>query len=486
MKKMNKPICKNINVRSVIVLILFIIVFQSCVPAKTVREERKDLPEQFQNLVANDTTNTAHVKWKEFFNDATLAALIDTALVNNQELNIMLQQVDIAKNEIQAKKGEYLPFVGIQAVSEIEKVGRYTSQGANDANTEIKQGQEFPEPLQNYKVGAFATWELDVWKKLRNAKKAAVMEYLATEAGKNFMVSNLIAEIADSYYELQALDNKLAIVTQNLELQNNGLRTIRLQMQAAKATALGVQRLEAEVYKNTSELYQIQQEIVQTENKLNFLIGRSPQHINRNSDHFIDQKIDAMNVGIPSQLLSNRPDVKQAEYELEAAKLDTQVAKANFYPSFTLRAGVGLEMFKTKYLTTTPESLLYGLAGDMIAPLINRNAIKATYFNANDRQLQAVFEYEKTILNAHIEVLNRLSKMDNLQKSYEQKENQVKALTNSIEIINKLFVSARADYMEVLLTQRDALESKLQLVETKKEQLVAKVNMYKSLGGGWN
>lgn len=467
-------------------LTLSTLVFQSCVPTRTVRDEKKDLPEQFQNVASNDTTNSAQIKWKQFFDDSNLNALIETALTNNQELNIMLQQVDMAKNEIQARKGEYLPFVGIQAAAEVEKVGRYTSQGANDANTDIKPGEEFPEPLQNYKVGAFATWELDVWKKLRNAKKAAVMEYLSTMEGKNFMVTSLIAEIADSYYELQALDNKLAILTKNLELQNNGLTIIRLQMQAAKATALGVQRLEAEVYKNTSELYNVKQEIVETENRLNFLIGRSPQHIDRNSDNFIEQKIDTIYAGIPSQLLTNRPDIRRAEYELQAAKLDTKVARANFYPSFTLRAGVGLESFKTQYLTTMPESLIYGLAGDMVAPLINRNAIKATYYNANDRQLQAVFDYEKTILNAHIEVLNGLSKIENLKKSYEQKEHQVAALTNSIEITNKLFSAARADYMEVLLTQRDALESKLQLVETKKEQLAAKVNMYKSLGGGWN
>lgn len=467
-------------------LTLTILVFQSCVPAKTVRDEKKDLPEQFQNVASNDTTNSAQIKWKDFFNDPNLNALIDTALANNQELNIMLQQVDMAKNEIQARKGEYLPFVGIQAAAEVEKVGRYTSQGANDANTEIKPGKEFPEPLQNYKVGAFASWELDVWKKLRNAQKAAVMEYLSTVEGKNFMVTSLISEIADSYYELQSLDNKLAILTKNLELQNNGLTIIRLQMQAAKATALGVQRLEAELYKNTGELYNVKQEITETENKLNFLIGRSPQHVNRDSDHFTEQRTDTIYAGIPSQLLTNRPDIRRAEYELQAAKLDTQVARANFYPSFTLRAGVGLESFKTKYLTSTPESLLYSLAGDMVAPLINRNAIKAAYYNANDKQLQAVFEYEKTILNAHIEVLNGLSKIENLKKSYEQKEHQVQALTNSIEITNKLFSAARADYMEVLLTQRDALESKLQLVETKKEQLTAKVNMYKSLGGGWN
>lgn len=483
---MNKPIFNYKSLRTGLTLAVTAAILQSCVPTREVRDEKTTLPENFNNIAVNDTLNSAHIKWKDFFNDQNLVSLIDTALVNNQELNIMMQQVDMAQNEIKARKGEYLPFVGIQAAGEVEKVGRYTSQGANDANTEIKPGKEFPDPLPNYSIGAYATWELDVWKKLRNSKKAAAMEYLSTVEGKNFMVTSLIAEIADSYFELEALDNKLVILKQNLELQNHGLKTVRLQKEAAKATELGVQRLEAEVFKNTSELYKLQQEIVETENKINFLLGRSPQHVTRDSDNFIEREIGSLNVGIPSQLLTNRPDIRQAEYELQAAKLDTKVARANFYPSFTLRAGVGLEAFSLKYITETPASLLYGLAGDMVAPLINRNAIKAEYYNANDKQLQAIFDYEKTILNAHIEVLNGMSKIDNLNKSYDQKEHQVVALTNSIEITNKLFSAARADYMEVLLTQRDALESKMQLVETKQQQLNARVNLYKSLGGGWN
>ncbi|MBE0392130.1 TolC family protein [Flavobacterium sp. PL002] len=483
---MNRSIFKFIKTRSVLILALPFMVLQSCVPKREIRNKKTGLPEYFNDVVSNDSINSANMKWKEFFNDTNLNALIDTALVNNQELNIMLQQVDMAKNEIQARKGEYLPSVGIAAAAEVEKVGRYTSQGASDANTKVKGDQEFPEALPNYSIGAFATWEVDVWKKLRNSKKAAAMEYLSSVEGKNFMVTNLIAEIADSYYELQELDNKLLIIKQNLELQNNGLKTIRLQKIAAKATELGVQRLEAEVYKNTGELYAVKQEVVEVENKLNFLIGRTPQHIIRESMHFIDKQIDTLYVGVPSQLLINRPDIRKAEYELSAAKLDTKVAKANFYPSLTLRAGVGVEAFKLKYITTTPESLLYTIAGDVVAPLINRNAIKAAYYNANDMQLQAIFDYEKTVLNAHVEVLNGMSKIENLKQIYGQKEKQVTALTNSIKITNTLFKAARADYMEVLLTQRDALEAKLDLVEAKKQQLMARVNMYKSLGGGWN
>ncbi len=471
--------------KSFVLGILVLVGLYSCVPTREIRDENASVPENYQNQ-STDTLNTGLVQWREFFKDPNLVALIDTALVKNQELNIMLQRVDMAKNVIQAKKGEYLPFVNFQAGAEVEKVGEYTRNGAVEKNLEIKEGEEFPEPLTNFGLGAFATWELDVWKKLRNEKKAAVYEYLSSVEGKNFMVTNLVSEVAASYYELMALDNELAIIDQNLEIQQNALRMVKLQKQAARATELAVKRFQAEVMKNQSHKYEIQQEITVVENRINFLIGRSPQHVDRTSDLFIETQIDTLYAGIPSQLLQNRPDVRQAEFELAAAKLDTKAAKANFYPQFTIKAGLGLEAFDTKYLTSTPESMLYSVMGDMVAPLINRNAIKAQYKNATDRQLQAVFEYEKAILNAYIEVANQLSNIDNLKKSYELKEGQVQALTESIDLSTRLFQSARVEYIEVLLAQREALESRMELVETKKDQMLAQVNMYRALGGGWN
>ncbi len=471
--------------KSLVLGIIVLVGLYSCVPTREIRDENTSVPENYQNQ-STDTLNTGLVQWREFFKDPNLVALIDTALVKNQELNIMLQRVDMAKNVIQARKGEYLPFVNFQAGAEVEKVGEYTRNGAVEKNLEIKEGEEFPEPLTNYGFGAFATWELDVWKKLRNEKKAAVYEYLSSVEGKNFMVTNLVSEVAASYYELMALDNELAIIDQNLEIQQNALRMVKLQKQAARATELAVKRFQAEVMKNQSHKYEIQQEITVMENRINFLIGRSPQHVDRTSDHFIDTQIDTLYAGIPSQLLQNRPDVRQAEFELAAAKLDTKAAKANFYPQFTIKAGLGLEAFDTKYLTSSPESMLYSVMGDMVAPLINRNAIKAQYKNATDRQLQAVFEYEKAILNAYIEVANQLSNIDNLKKSYALKEGQVQALTESIDLSTRLFQSARVEYIEVLLAQREALESRMELVETKKDQMLAQVKMYRALGGGWN
>lgn len=468
-----------------LVLLLGLSVFYSCVPTKELKQENKNLPSQYAQQ-STDTTNSAIIQWKDFFKDDNLIKLIDTALVNNQELNIMMQQINVAQNEVKARKGEYLPFITYGVGAEVEKVGEYTRNGAVEKNLDVREGEEFPEPLTDYSAGLFATWELDVWKKLRNSKKAAALEYLSTIEGKNFMVTRLIAEIADSYYELLALDNQLAFIEQNLELQGNALKMVRLQKEAARATELAVKRFEAEVLKNQSHKFEVQQEIVEMENKLNFLIGRQPQSIARSSEGFIDTPMDTIYSGIPSQLLLNRPDIRQAEYELEAAKLNIKVARANFYPSIGLKAGVGLQAFNPKYLTETPESLIYSAVGDIVGPLINRNAIKAGYNTANSKQIQAVYEYEKAILSGYIEVVNQLSKMDNLKKSYDLKENQVKALTESIDLSTRLFQSARIEYIEVLLTQREALESKMELVETKKDQLMARVNVYQALGGGWN
>ncbi len=441
------------------------------------------VPESYVN--SQDTVNTARVQWKDYFTDPYLNALIDTALKNNQELNITLQEMEIARNEVRAKRGEYLPSVGLRGAAGLDKVGRYTRNGALEATTDIEPGKEFPEPLGDYMLGAFASWEVDIWHKLRNAKKSAVARYLGSIEGKNFMVTNLVAEIANSYYELLALDNELEIVRQNIEIQSNALRIVKMQKRAARVTELAVTRFEAQVLNTKGLQYEIQQEITETENKINFLLGRYPQPILRDSENFIKLKPDTVYAGIPSQLLENRPDIRQAELDLVAAKLDVKVAKAQFYPSLDLNAGVGLQAFNPTYLVQTPQSLLYSLAGDLSAPLINRNAIKAMYYSANAQQIQAVYNYERTILNAYIEVANQLSKMGNMKKSYELKEQEVQALAESVTISNNLFRSARADYMEVLLTQREALESRFDLIETRQQQMSAFVHMYQALGGGW-
>lgn len=453
------------------------------VPRLVSKTESKVVPASYNNT--QDSTNSGRAKWRDYFTDPNLAALIDTALYNNQELNITLQEIEIANNEIRARKGEYLPFVTVGGGSGVEKVSRYTSQGAADAVTDIKPGKATPDILPNTYVGAFASWEVDIWHKLRNARKVAIESYLATVEGKNFQVTNLVAEITTSYYELMALDNQLEIIRRNIDILTNALSIIRQEKEAAKVTELAVRRFEAEVFKTQSLQYEIQQKIVETENRINFLVGRFPQRVQRNSQNFNEMVPSKINPGTPLQLLENRPDIRQAERQLEATKIAVSVARANFYPSLRLSASVGFMAFNPIYLMNAPESLIASLIGDMVGPVINKNAILATYKNANAKQIQAVFNYERTVLNAYIEVVNQLSNMNNLGNKYSTKNNQVQALTQSTTISLKLFTSARADYMEVLLTQRDVLESRMELIETKMQQMNALVNTYRALGGGW-
>lgn len=463
--------------------LLAVLALPACVPSLKVQDARRGTPAAYDG--GTDTTTTAAVPWAQFHTDPFLRALIDSALASNQELNILLQEVEIARNEARARKGEYLPFVGIGAAAEVDKVGEYTRNGAVEHGLDVKEDTPFPEPFTNYGLSLRATWELDVWKKLRNAKKAAMLRYLGSIEGRNFMVTHLVAEIARSYYELMALDNQLEILRANIAIQQDALDIVKLEKQAAKVTELAVRRFEAEVLKNQSDLYDIQQRITETENRINFLVGRFPQRVQRNSPAFAGLSPAAVLPGVPRQLLAYRPDIRQAELALEAAKLDVKAARAAFYPSLGLSAGVGFNAFDPAFLLESPASLMYNVAGDLVAPLVNRNAIKAMYANANARQIQAVYDYERTVLNAYVEVVNQLSNIRNLRSSYELRSQQVDALSASITISGNLFRSARADYMEVLLTQRDAFESRFELVETRKQQLNAMVDVYQALGGGW-
>ncbi len=458
--------------------------YASCkTPVSIEKSDTKPMPQSYYD--SKDSINSSEIKWKDFFADKNLSSLIDTAIKNNYDVLTTLQDIEIAKNNIRFKQGLLFPNVNVGVSSGLEKVGRYTSQGAGDASTEITPGRIVPDNLNDYYVGLQTNWEIDIWGKLRNGKKAAFSKYLSSVEGKNFVITNLVAEVANSYYELLSLDTELDIIRETIKLQKDGLEIVKVQKAASVVTELAVKQFEAQVFNSQSMEFDVLQKIVENENKINFLLGRFPQTILRDKASFKDQMPMQINVGIPSQLLKNRPDIKQAEFELFATKCDVKAARAEFYPSFNIRGGIGYNAFKTAYMFTSPESFIYSIAGDLIAPLVNRSAIKAEFKTAKSYQVEAMYNYQKTILNGYVEVSNELSNIHNLEKVFDQKSKEVNALTSAIDISTDLFKSARATYLEVLMTQRDALQSRLELVETKKQQFNSVTNIYKALGGGW-
>ncbi|SUJ16121.1 Outer membrane protein oprM precursor [Sphingobacterium spiritivorum] len=480
---------ENSKTKSIITAIAFALMLAGCKAPKAtiVKDEVKEnIPLNFQSGEQQDTVqNSGTTPWRQFFTDPNLVALIETALKNNQELLITLQEIEIAKSSVLYKNGKLSPTVAAKLGAGVSKAGRYTSEGAGEATTQIEPGKEMPDPLGNFEGGLVANWEVDIWKKLRTEKQAAIAHYLATVEGKNFVLSNLIEEVADNYYELLALDNQLDIVQQYIKLQERALEISKIQKEAAATTELAVKKFEAELSKSKATAYTIHQEITEKENQINALLGRYPQPVVRTKESFMSTIAQPVYTGIPSQLLANRPDIKEAELELKAAKLDVEAARKEFYPSLEISAALGLEAFKPSYLVKMPESIAFGLAGELAGPLINKSAIKANFQTADARQLQALYEYDKTILNAYLDIANLMSKVKNIDQYYKMKSQETQALDESIEIANQLFKNSRADYLEVLLNQRDALDAKLELIEAKQKQLSTVVDIYKGLGGGW-
>jgi NodT family efflux transporter outer membrane factor (OMF) lipoprotein len=433
--------------------------------------------------------NSAQLAIKEFFNDPLLTHLIDQALAGNQELKVLNEEVQVARSVILQKRGAYLPFVGYMAGARLDRLSTFTLPGASLHDDPYLPGKFLPNPLPDFLLSLNLLWQVDIWRELRNARDAAQQRYLSAVERRNYFVTHLVADIAENYYELMALDKRLENLDQIIELQEKSLKISMSRLEFARGNRLAVQRFTAEVRKNQSQKLIVRQDIIQTENKINFLVGRYPQAVERISARFYDLTFP-LSVGVPAQLLQYRPDIRQAERELEAAGLDVKVARAHFFPRLDITGGIGYEAFNPKYLFWTPDALIYTIAGGLAGPLINKTAIQAEYLSANAKQLESVYNYQRVILNAFTEVVNRVSKVGNYGRSLAVKRQQVESLVAAVESATQLFNNprldekARVDYLDVLTAQRDLWDARLELIDTRQAQLAAIVNAYQALGGG--
>lgn len=460
-------------------------------PALCCPQRGPELPGRFTLDTGSASLNSSAERGLvSFFDDPALIGLLTDGLARNLELRGRNQEIQIARNEVMARRGAYFPFVSLGARGGFERNSKYTPLGAAEEQLTYPGEHHFPDPVPNTRITADLTWQLDVWRQLRNARDAAIQRYCAAIEARNYVVTRFVSEIATTYYELLALDKRLEFLNQTIELQQQSLEVARAQKAAARGTELAVQRFIAEVRKNESQRSIVRQQIIEAENRINLLVGRFPQPVERSSWDLIKLDSQVLNVGVPAQLLRNRRDIRAAEREIAAAGLDVQVARANFYPKVTITAGVGFEAFSPRYLFD-PGAFIANAAGELVAPLINRAAIKAEYLSANARQLQAVYAYQFTVLNAFTEVVNRANRAENYRKSVAIKQDEVKALEESVDVARNLFKAPlaeefdRVEYVDVLLAIRDLLESRVALIEAKQQQLAAIISAYQALGGGY-
>jgi outer membrane protein, multidrug efflux system len=459
---------------------ILILCFTACkVPKIAQQKSNIEIPSTF--ISAIDTTNVANINWKNYFIDQQLQQLIDTALKNNFDMLIASQNIEMAKANVIQQKGMLLPTVNTNTAFNLRKFGNYTMDWAGNKTTEIIDNKIVPQHLPDYFIGFQANWEIDLWGKLKNAKQSAQARLLATSQYKNFIQANVISEIAANYIQLITAKELQAAYNQNMELLNQSLKTITIQKEANKATDLAVKQYKAQILNAQNSLVELNQMINGAEVNINTLLARFQQSIGINVssiEQIINQNIT---VGSPKQLLQNRPDILAAEQELLAANFDILVAQKAFYPSFNINNSIGLQSFSPSLLFNLP-SVAYNFLGGLSAPLLNKSALKAAFKTASAIQLNALCNYNKTIVNAYNEVSNLLITQQNLQQSLTLKTQEVEELTNAINAATLLYQANRATYLEVLTAQQNLLQASTNKIEIKNALLQNAVNIYKALG----
>lgn len=442
------------------------------------------LPEAFPEA-DTDTNSIAAMNWREYFKDELLLQLIDEGLANNLDLQMALQRIEMSRASAKFARQAMLPTAGAVAGGGVRRFGRYTMDGAGNISTEMTPGRIVPVNLPDILLGFQAAWEVDLWGKLKNQKKAAAAQLLASVEGRNLITSNLVADIAGYYYELLALDNELNIIRQTIVKQQEALEVIKLQKEAGRANELAVQQFTAQLLATQAMEFETRQNVVLAENNINVLLGRFPRAIPRNAAELLTPVPENLIAGIPSQLLINRPDIRRAEFSLQATKFDLQAARAAFFPSFNITGSLGYNAFSPQFLFTTPASLAFTALGNLAAPLINRNELNMRFATAKASQLEAMYEYQYTIITAFSEVVTEMNQLQNLRQNLALKSRQAEILDQAVFTSRELYRSARAEYLEVLIAQQNALMADLELISLLRRQKASAVQLYKVLGGGW-
>ena len=436
-------------------------------------------------LEISDSVNSAEVTPKELFSDTILYKLIDSALTSNLALLRAQNNLLQFEADIQEARANLIPKVGVFGGYSKRKFGLQTMDGAGNITTPIGDGEIIPIHLNDFNFGLQTSWEIDIWGKLKQQKKAAQARFLAAIETQNMLKTQIVEQVVLNYFNLVCLDENKRIVNRNLLLNQKMIEVLKAQKESGKTTELSVQQFEALSLNYANEILKLDAEIYYTENELRKLCGKFDGEIERSSFQSNKLQTVQINSGIPGQLLSNRPDVRQAEQELVASKADLQTARKMFYPSLSINGSLGYQAYRTRFLFSSPESIAYGLFGNLMAPIINLGELKANFKRATSNQIDAIYNCQETILNAFTEVNNGLFAIQNTEKMISNKNREMEKLKESRTIAGELFNANRADYIEVLFSQQNALSAELELMELTKNQFLWKVYLYKAIGGGW-
>lgn len=411
-----------------------------------------------------DSVSLASLSWRQLFTDPMLQDLIETGLENNTDLNIARLKVEEAEAMLMTSRLSYLPSVTLSPQGSVS-------------------GLAGEKATKTYNLAASAEWEIDVFGKVLNAKRGAKAVLEQSEAYRQAVQTQLVATIANSYYSLLMLDKQLDITRQTAETWRENVHAMEVLKRAGQTTEMAVAQTRASQLSAEASVLSLERQINEMENSLSVLLGMTPQKIERST---LDSQEfpDSLSVGVPLQLLSHRPDVKQSEAELAAAYYATNVARAAFYPSITLSGSAGWTN-SAGAAVLNPAQWLLSAVGSIVEPLFNKGQNMANLKVAKAQQEEALLSFRQSLLDAGAEVNNALTQWQTARARIVLDEQQSESLRSALRSSELLMRHSSQNYLEVLTARQTLLQAELNATADRFDEIQGVINLYHALGGGY-
>ena len=440
----------------------------SCSPAKHCAAPQLDLPETFVASDQTDTLTWADVEWWKIYPDTTLHSLIKQALEYNKDMLAAAERLREMEYRYKIQRSQLWPSISASVYGKNEYTNYSGKEPANDPVASV--------------LGSFS-WEIDLWGNLRWASREKLAEYFASVEAQRALKISLIAEVANAYFDLQALDNELLIVRRTLETRDEGVQKARIRLDGGLTSDIPYQQALVERATTAALVPELEREVAMKESELAFLTGSYPRHIERSRIPLELSYRKEIPVGVPSQLLTRRPDLRQAEQELRAAEAAVGVAQAERFPSFTITFDGGTE---TNTLANIIKAPYYYLLGNFVAPVFEFGKRRANFKAAIAEYNQARLNYEKDVLQAFKEVYDAVVSYNSAVENTSLKFDLQEASKQYVALANLQYINGAISYMDVLDAQRAYFSSQVELSNAIMQEYKVLVDLYKALGGGWN
>lgn len=438
----------------------------------------QQIPANFRGAeTATDQTSIGDLKWFEVFKDQQLQELVRTAMINNYDLRSAVARVDAARANLGLARSEQLPQFGASADVTTTRNSQNGQFGVIPGQT--GRSRSFGSVLLN-----FLTFELDVWGRLRQQTKAARAQLSASEEDRKAVMTTVVADVATQYFTLLELDSELDIAKRTLATREDSLRLIKVRQIGGVATMSDVRQAEELVYQATQTIPDTERLIAQTENQISLLLGNNPAAISRGLPLARQEELPSVPAGVPSSLLERRPDIRAAEQNLVAQKALVSVARKAYFPRISLTGFLGFQSDQLSNLFTGP-SRAWSFIPQVTQPIFTGGRLKSDVNFAKAQQQLALIQYQQTVQNSFREVADALVQYRKFKEIRVQQSLLVDTLRDRSKLAYLRYEGGVDTLLNALDADRELFNAELDLTQTKRNELLSLVLLYKALGGGW-